>query len=128
MTAKKTPQDHKKPAIGEPQEPRRASAYSDEVDPAGEITYDGQHYTTRPARLVTDVDALEAMHSASTTDNPVLQAAAMGKVARAVLADDFEKFKADQISKHGFCSVIALQEIVDLISETEGNSHASPTS
>lgn len=124
----KTSQDNKKSTTGEPQDLRPASAYSDDTDPIREITYDGVVYATRPARLVTDIDALEAMHAAYDGSNPILQAAAMAKVARAVLADNFDKFKTDQISKHGFCSIIALQEIIDTISESEGNSPASPIS
>lgn len=118
----------KKPQTAEPQDRRPASAYNDDADPLVEITFDGETYTTRPARLVTDVDALEAMATAQSSDNPVVQAQAMTTVARAVLADDFARFKADQTAKHGFCSVVVLQEIVEQVTESQGNSPASPTS
>ena len=45
----------KKSTTGEPQDLRPASAYSDDADPIREITYDGETYTTRPARLVTNI-------------------------------------------------------------------------
>ena len=121
-------QDNKKSTTGEPQDRRPASAYSDDADPIREITYDGETYTTRPARLVTDIDALEAMRDASSSDNPVIQAGALARITRSVLADDFDRFRADQAAKHGFCSIIALQEIVEAISQAEGNSPASPIS
>lgn len=124
----KQPQDHKPGRNVEPQDRRPASAYSDDADPIREIAYDGETYTTRPARMVTDIDALEAMRDAGSSDNPVIQAGALARVTRSVLADDFDRFRADQAAKHGFCSVIALQEIVEAISQAEGNSPASPTS
>ena len=124
----KQPQDHKPGRNVEPQDRRPASAYSDDADPIREIAYDGETYTTRPARMVTDIDALEAMRDAGSSNNPVIQAGALARVTRSVLADDFDRFRADQAAKHGFCSVIALQEIIEAISRAEGNSPASPTS
>lgn len=108
-------------APAEPQDRRPVTAYNDEADPAREIVFDGEAYVTRPARLVTDIGALEAMGLAQASDNPVMQAQAMVTVARAILADDFDRFKDDQVVKHGFCSVMVLQEIVNLVSSVEGN-------
>lgn len=129
----KQPQDRKKPA--EPQDRAPASAYAD--DTQVQVTYDGQTYTAHPERVLKDIDAFEAFSNIQaqaagpahelTIAEAMQQARDIITVGAALLGDAYARFKADQKRLHGYCSVLALMEVLQAAFD-EGNSPASPTS
>lgn len=135
MTTVKQPQDRKekaaKPEAADPQATKQiVSAQLDvEAEDAGEevaepvleIEVDGHAYTAYPARMVTDMDAVEALAEMQADDSPMTQAAGTLRMFRACMGPDYNRFKRDQIKLHGYCATEKMMEIMQLIGEAPGN-------
>lgn len=109
----KQPQDHKSADVIEV---APASAQQDAM-PADEerlIEYEGVRYTVRPAMLVLDGDVskLFADISDGNSMSGIAGLSSNWQIFSTIMPDDCEKFRADQIERHGFFPSASMTAVI----------------
>ena len=91
------------------------------------LTYDGHTYQV-DFGAINDIDVLEAFQRGNRMLTPEMNGAIVA-LQKALGVDGYERFKADQIKKHGRCSATSLFEMFDMVDfGAGGNSPASSNS
>lgn len=98
----------------EPQDDAAASAQQelDDFDGRSTIEFDGETYLIDYSR-VNDIEVLEAFQR-GTAFFPAELNGALTALQKS-LGADYEKFKRDQVRKHGVCSATAIFEMFSMV-------------
>lgn len=126
--SKARPNKQRSPKVKRPQDYRPAST-PDGPSLYGptSVTYDGETYAV-DFDAVNDIEVLEAFQRPSGFFSGELNGA-MTALQKSLGTAGYERFKADQVRKHGRCTATALFEAFDMVNEgAAGNLEASSNS
>jgi len=122
----KTPMSKKNINRKRPQDFRRASAGPVVLGPES-VEFEGETYTV-DFNAVNDIEVLEAFQRPAGFFSSELNGA-MTALQKALGDEEYNRFKQDQVAKHGKCSATALFELFSMVNAgAAGNSFASSSS